>query len=83
MTRYQRSMQIWMLLTCAAEERKSYTYGQLASILGMKGAGTMGQFLGPVMCYCDNQSYPPLTVLVVNQITGLPGEGLATIEEVN
>jgi hypothetical protein len=26
---------------------------------------------------------PPLTVLVVNQETGLPGEGLSTLEEVN
>lgn len=83
MTRYQRSMQIWMLLVCAAKDRNSYTYGQIAEILGMGGAGVMSQFLGPIMWYCEDMEYPPLTVLVVNQDTGLPGEGLTTIEEVN
>lgn len=83
MTRYQRAMQIWMLLVCAARERKSYTYGQIAQILGMGGAGVMGQFLGPIMWLCEDREYPPLTVLVVNQSKGLPGEGLTTLENVN
>jgi alkylated DNA nucleotide flippase Atl1 len=83
MTRYQRSSQIWSLLVCAARERKSYTYGQIAEILGFGGAGVMAPLLGPIMWFCEDNEYPPLTVLVVNQDTGLPGEGLSTIEEVN
>jgi len=83
MTRYQRSSQIWSLLICAANERKSYTYGNIADILGFGGAGTMAQFLGPIMWLCEDNEWPPLTVLVVNQDTGLPGEGLSTLEEVN
>jgi len=83
MTRYQRSSQIWSLLICAANERKSYTYGDVADILGFGGAGTMAQFLGPIMWLCEDNEWPPLTVLVVNQDTGLPGEGLSTLEEVN
>ena len=83
MTRHERSMQIWMLLSTAARERRSYTYGDIARILGMKGAGVMAQFLGPIMWLCEDKGYPPLTVLVVNQETGLPGEGLSTIHEVN
>lgn len=83
MTRYQRSCQIWSLLICAANERKSYTYGDVAEILGFGGAGTMAQFLGPIMWLCEDNEWPPLTVLVVNQDTGLPGEGLSTLEEVN
>jgi len=83
MTRYQRSSQIWSLLICAAKERTSYTYGDIANILGFGGAGTMAQFLGPIMWLCDDNGRPPLTVLVVNQETGLPGEGLSTLEEVN
>jgi hypothetical protein len=35
------------------------------------------------MTYCANNELPPLTVLVVNQDTGLPGEGLTTLEELN
>lgn len=83
MTRYQRSMQIWSLLICAANDRKTYTYGDIADILSMKGAGVMSQFLGPIMWLCEDNGWPPLTVLVVNQGTGLPGEGLTTIENVN
>jgi len=83
MTRYQRSSQIWSLLICAARERNSYTYGGIADILGFGGAGTMAQFLGPIMWLCEDKGLPPLTVLVVNQETGLPGEGLCTLEAVN
>lgn len=83
MTRYQRSLQIWTLLVVAAKERKTYTYGDVAEILGMGGAGVMAQFLGPIMWYCQDKKLPPLTVLVVNQGTGLPGEGLTTLENVN
>ena len=83
MTRFQRALQIWSLLVCAARDRRTYTYGQLASALGMGGAGVMAQFLDPIMCYCAEQQLPPLTVLVVNQDTGRPGSGLTTLENVN
>lgn len=83
MTKYQRSAQLWSLLVCAARERRTYTYGEAARILGLGGAGVMGSFLGPIMFFCVQKEYPPLTVLVVNQETGLPGEGLTTIENVN
>lgn len=83
MTRYQRSNQIWSLLICAARERKSYTYGDVADILGFGGAGTMAQLLGPIMWLCEDNEWPPLTALVVNRETGLPGEGLSTLEDVN
>lgn len=83
MTKSQRALQIWSLLVCAARDRRTYTYGGLASVLGMGGAGVMAQFLGPIMYYCREQRLPPLTVLVVNQDTGLPGSGLTTLENVN
>lgn len=83
MTRYQRASQIWSLLICAARERKTYTYGDIANILGFGGAGVMAQILGCVMWFCEEKKLPPLTVLVVNQGTGLPGEGLTTLEDVN
>jgi alkylated DNA nucleotide flippase Atl1 len=83
MTRQQRASQIWSLLICAARERKSYTYGDIAKILGYGGAGVLAQTLGLIMEFCENNDLPPLTVLVVNQDTGLPGEGLTTLEELN
>ena len=83
MTIYQRALQIWMLLVCAARERKILTYGEIAKILGMKGAGQMGNFLGPIMFYCEENNLPPLSILVVNQKTGLPGDGLVTIGDID
>lgn len=83
MTKSQRASQIWSLLICAARERKTYRYGDVARILGFRGAGVMAPLLGCIMWYCEEQGFPPLTVLVVNQQTGLPGEGLSTLEEVN
>ena len=83
MTKIQRALQIWSLLVCAARDRRTYTYGGLASALGMGGAGVMAGFLGPIMYYCQKNQLPPLTVLVVNQETGLPGTGLKTLENVN
>ena len=74
-------MQIWMLLVVAAMERKSYTYGQIAEILGMGGAGVMAQFLGPIMWYCKKEKFPALTVIVVACDTGVPGDGLITIKK--
>jgi hypothetical protein len=82
MTKYERSLQIWSLLICAARERKSFTYGQIAEILSMGGAGVMANFLGPIMWCCDRNGWPALTVLVVNKDTGLPGDGLVTVENV-
>ena len=59
MTRFQRALQIWSLLVCAARDRRTYTYGQLASALGMDGAEVMAQFLDPIMCYCGSSNSLP------------------------
>jgi len=44
--------------------------------MGFRRAGTLAHILGHIMHYCIQNDLPPLTVLVVNQDTGLPGEGL-------
>ena len=76
-----RALQIWLILICKATNRQTITYGQLARMLGFKGAGTLGKFLGYILEYCPTQKLPPLTALVVNSQTGLPGEGF-TVEDV-
>jgi alkylated DNA nucleotide flippase Atl1 len=83
MNRAQRAMQVWMILAAAAHERRTLTYGQVAGLLGYEGAGVLAQTLGLIMNYCHRNNLPPLTILVVNQDTGLPGEGLTTIENLN
>ncbi len=75
-----RALQIWQILICKASQRQTLTYGLLAQALGFHGAGTLAQPLGHIMFYCRQNSLPPLTVLVVNQETGLPGEGLTEVD---
>ncbi len=71
-----RGLQIWQILIGKAHLRQTMTYGELAALMGFKGAGTLAHLLGRVMFYCRLQDLPPLTALVVNQETGLPGDGL-------
>jgi hypothetical protein len=83
MTQAQHAMQIWMILVAAAHERRTLTYGIVSDLIGFEGADVLAGTLGRIMNYCKENGLPPLTVLVVRQDTGLPGEGLTTIEDVN
>jgi putative restriction endonuclease len=74
--RESRAVQIWQILIGKAHNRQTITYGELADLLGYQGAGVMAQLLAPIMCYCIQNDLPPLTILVVNSVTGSPGEGL-------
>lgn len=80
MTRSERAMQVWQILVGAAHNRQTLTYGQVAEHLEFEGAGVLAQILGCIMNYCEAKKLPPLTCLVVNRTTGLPGAGLTTVE---
>lgn len=80
MTRSERAMQVWQILIGAADNRQTLTYGQVAKHLEFEGAGVLAQILGCIMSYCEAKGLPPLTCLVVNSATGLPGAGLTTVE---
>lgn len=75
-THATRALQIWQILIACAHQRQTLTYGNLAKILGFQGAGTLAPILGHLMYFCHQHNLPPLTVIVVNQETGLPGNGL-------
>ncbi len=79
-THATRALQIWQILIAKASNRQTLTYGMLAQLLGFQGAGVLAPILGHIMFYCQQNSLPPLTVIVVNQKTGLPGEGLTDAE---
>ncbi len=74
MTRSERAAQIWAVLAWAAKNRQTLTYGQVASLIGVPTAG-IGQLLEPIQSYCLVSELPPLTILVVQQDSGLPGSG--------
>jgi putative restriction endonuclease len=71
-----RAHQIWLILIGKAYNRQTMTYGDLAYMLGFEGAGVFATPLDHILCYCELNGLPPLTCLVVNQTTGLPGDGL-------
>jgi len=71
-----RALQIWQILIGCAHNRRILTYGMLAQMLGYDGSGLLAQPLGYIMNYCQQKDLPALTILVVNQDTGHPTEGL-------
>lgn len=56
------------------QNRQSITYGILSKLIGVPAAG-LGQLLEPIQSYCILEGLPPLTILIVQQETGLPGSG--------
>jgi hypothetical protein len=70
----ERSCQIWAVLAWVAKTRQNITYSQLAQITGAFTGG-LGGWLEPIQSYCILNGLPPLTVLVVQQESGMPGSG--------
>ena len=78
-THATRALQIWQILIAKASNRQTLTYGMLAQLLGFKGADVLAPILGHIMFYCQQNNLPPLTVIVVNQKTGLPTDWVLEI----
>ena len=74
MTKSERACQIWGILAWAAKNRQSMTYGHLSKLIGVPTAG-LGQLLEPIQSFCILEKLLPLTILVVQQDSGLPGSG--------
>lgn len=70
----ERSAQIWAVLAWAAKHRQNITYSQLAQVTGAFTGG-LGSWLEPIQSYCIINKLPPLTILVVQQESGMPGSG--------
>ncbi len=74
MTKYQKIMQIWILLVRAARERKIYTYSDISDILKSGIPLGVAKYLNSIRSYCDEKGYPPLDVLVVQKETDRPSD---------
>lgn len=74
MNRAERASQIWAVLAWCARHRQNITYSELAQATGAFTGG-LGQLLEPIQSYCILKQLPPLTVLVVQQDSGMPGSG--------
>lgn len=76
MNRAERASQIWAVLAWSASHRQNITYSQLGQATGAFTGG-LGQLLEPIQSYCLVKGLPPLTILVVQQESGLPGSGFS------
>jgi hypothetical protein len=70
----ERAWQAWPLLTAAAANRQLLTYELLSKLTGMHTPG-LGDVLERIQSFCLLNNLPPLTAIVVNKNTGLPGRG--------
>jgi putative restriction endonuclease len=71
---YERAYRAWNILIQYASKRNTLTYGQLGKHLGIHHRPTR-YFLDLIQNYCLEQKLPPLTVLAINQTSGVPGPG--------
>jgi hypothetical protein len=81
--RPHRALQIYQILIGTAANRQIITYGMLAEILGYEGAGVFAGTLDHIARWCTQRGLPSLTVLVVNQETGVPGEGIPVYSDIH
>ncbi len=75
-----RAQQIYLILLGLAYNRQTSTYGQIADLLGYDGAGTLARILGRIYEWCHENDLPKIVALVVNQETGIPGDGLSNLD---
>jgi putative restriction endonuclease len=81
MTREERAQQLWSVLVLAAHNRQVFTYEIVGQSCGLP-APSIGDFLRPIQQYCTENGLPPLTSIIVNKNTGLPGGGFIAAENV-
>ena len=82
MKREERAQQLWSILVLAARSRQILTCEMLSQACGVP-ALSIGDFLRPIQQYCIENRLPPLTSIVVNKGSGLPGDGFIAAENVS
>jgi len=80
-TACQRGTQAWPILLLVACRRETITYDLLGKLIGVSPK-RLGNVLEPIQSYCILQGLAPLTSLVVDETTGLPGEGFIAADDV-
>lgn len=75
--RYEQAHAIWNVLSGLVlhKDKATITYGELAELLGYpsKAGITLSEALGIVSTYCLYNDLPPISVLVVEKNSGIPG----------
>jgi hypothetical protein len=75
-----RALQLWSLLVLAARNQQILSYATVERLTRIP-KHAVGDYLEPIQAYCKRHKLPPLTVLVVKEETGLPGDGFTEASE--
>jgi hypothetical protein len=80
---HTRALQIYQVLIGLAWNRQTITYGALArdQMGGYGAGGALNRPLACIMGWCYENRLELLTVLVVNEETGVPAPGLKTVAD--
>lgn len=70
----EKAWRAWRKLTECAAQKETITYGELAAHLGTHRR-PIRYVLNLIQQYCLAENLPPLTILVHNKTTGVPGSG--------
>lgn len=69
----RRAVQAWMILVGMAMNRQTTTCAGLSNLMYNKEtAAGLGNILGHIACYCDDNELPRLNILVVGKNCGTP-----------
>jgi putative restriction endonuclease len=77
----ERATQVWSVLVLAARNQQVLSYAMIEKLTGIDKRA-VGRALEPIQRYCKREKLPPLTVLVVNESTGLPSEGFTEARDI-
>ncbi len=73
-----RAVQLYQILIGYAARRQTIPYLHLAKLIGWKSGRPLNKPLGYIMHWCDAKDLPPLTALVIDATSGLPGMGFTS-----
>ena len=79
-TRFELAHQAWPILVALARRRRTTTYEDFARALGYRSGRVARYPLWPIQDFCMERGLPPLTSIVLNKNTGLPGGGFVAWE---
>lgn len=74
MTKCEYALQLWPILTKAAQSRKTLTYTEVSNEIEIHPR-QVGAYLNPIKLYCIVKDLPPLTIIAVSQQSRSPGKG--------
>ena len=76
-----RAVQAWQYLIAKASNKQLVRYGELAELMGYSNNRPLSYILGRIMDFCERNTIPPLTLIVVNA-DGIPGNGFTAEDSV-